>query len=236
MVFNDELIFIHIGKTGGMSCSRFLLENLKPTVYNCHPGADNEIGRWPKMHGALPLCDTHRHWTLAQSLDYLNLFNGKGLDDFKKVVAVVRDPLSLEYSFFTHLQKPHVREQRGLNAKPLFDLADGDFLEFVKRAGYHAPGLSQDDFVRLDGEIPDCVELVKFESLDPDFENAVKPFLREDADEGLRQSNRSAYKSPVEDLVTNELIDSVYKKHQYMYDSGMYSLDNYTTTSTAVGF
>ncbi len=32
MIFSDGFLFIHIGKTGGMSCSQFLLNNLKTPV------------------------------------------------------------------------------------------------------------------------------------------------------------------------------------------------------------
>ncbi len=226
MIFNKDIIFIHIGKTGGMSCARYLLENLKSRpVYNCHEYAEEEGAATP-VEGVVALSDTQRHWTLQQSLEYINKFDGRTLSDFKKVIAVVRNPVTLEYSFYQHMRKSHIRKQRGDRCQPLYNLADGDFQTFVKHAGYHSPGKTQDEFVRLNGAIPDSVELVKFESINPDFVNAVSAFTTGRTASELETRNKTTYSQGLEDVLTEELENIIYKKHQYIYDSGMYVYDN----------
>lgn len=229
MLFNKDLVFIHIGKTGGISCSRYLLENLKQPIYNCHLSAESEIAQLPKAKGAIPLTDTHRHWTLEQSLNYIKGYNERGLDDFKIVVAVVRNPITLEYSFYNHMKKAHVRGQRGPAAKVILDMSDGPFSEFVKNAGYHVPGLTQDDFVRVNGAIPEKVNLVKFESIDRDFIDTVTPYLRPGASKQFVRSNTTHYgkdgNAKRNRDITDEALEAIYQKHQYMFDSGLYSID-----------
>ena len=224
MIFNNDIIFIHIGKTGGMSCARYLLENLHAPVFNCHEFAEQEMLNNP-IDGVVPLADTHRHWSLQESLDYLKKSHNKNLSDFKKVLAVVRNPFSLEYSFYNHMKKPHVQKQRGPASQPIFNLADGDFTNFVRHAGYHAPGKTQDDFVRIDGEIPDLVELVRFESIDPDFINATRQYTKPASTGEFSKRNKTNYKQELAEYMSDELKDIVYKKHKYMFDSGMYSID-----------
>jgi hypothetical protein len=43
MIFNTDILFIHIGKTGGMSCVEYLLNNLRPTIYNCHTESRKDV-------------------------------------------------------------------------------------------------------------------------------------------------------------------------------------------------
>jgi len=224
MIFNDDLIFIHIGKTGGMSCANYLLKNLKRPVYSCHEFADKEITKLA-IDGVTPRTDTKRHWTLEQSLQYIKEFNGKELSDFTKVMAVVRHPYSLEYSFCNHMKKPHIQKQRGDVSQSLFDLANTSFKDFVKYAGYHAPGLTQDAFIRVNGKIPESVELIKFEALDPAFADAVEPFIGAGDGERIASVNKTQYSKDLSDVLTGEVKDLIYLKHRYMFDSGLYSED-----------
>lgn len=228
MIFNNDLIYIHIGKTGGISCSRYLLENLQRPVFNCHRTADSEANGLDKTEGVVPLTNTHRHWSLEQSLKYIKNFNGKDLQDFSTVVAVVRNPVTLEFSFYNHMQKSHVRQQRGEAAQILFDLSDGPFSEFVRHSGYHTPGLSQDDYLRVDGNIPNNVHLVKFEKIEPEFVDAVTPYLRPGASKKFYRINTTDYgktRMKFSDCFDDNAREAIYEKHQYMFDSGLYSIN-----------
>ena len=222
MVFNDELIFIHLGKTGGLSCSKYLLLNLQAQVYSCHKTADRDVPA-KRAESITPLKGVGRHCTLREALDFISSYNGKNLSDFKKVVAVIRHPFTLEYSYFKHLQKPEIKEQRK-KSQILTNLADGDFKSFVEKANYHRIDHPQERFFLLDGEIPDSVELIKFENLAQTFPAAVAPFLKEEELEPFPYINRTDYQSNAPDL-TDEIKEMIYHKHRYMFDSGLYSLD-----------
>ena len=63
MVFTDDLVFIHIPKTGGMICSRYLLRVLHGRIYNCHANADEECCRLGRPD-LVPVMDVNRHLSL----------------------------------------------------------------------------------------------------------------------------------------------------------------------------
>ena len=225
MIFNDEMIFIHIGKTGGMSCSKYLLRNLKPPVYNCHRGALDEMKNLPKTDGIVPVpeIDINRHSTLTEALDFIRKFKGKTIDDFSKIVAVIRHPYTLEYSFYKHLRKPRVVERRKAKNADLLSLAEGDFKNFVEKAPYHRRGYSQDSFFKVANEVPDNVELVRFERLSIDFPAAVAPFLKKGSESQLPHHNRTEYQSDISQVLTEDVKTLLYQKHKFMFDSGLYS-------------
>ena len=221
MIFNNDLIFIHIGKTGGMSCSDYLLHNLLPPVYNCHHEAFIQMKQL-KIDGIIPKPEINRHCTLMEALDYIQQFNGKELRDFAKVVAVIRHPYTLEYSFYKHLQKQRVRERRK-NSTRLLELADGTFKAFVEKAQHHRKDHTQDDFVRLGNEIPSCVELVKFEQLNVAFPEAVSRFFRKEVVYPFPHLNHTEYQTNICKELTDDVKELIYQKHKFMFDSGLYS-------------
>jgi len=221
MVFNNDLIFIHIGKTGGLSCSAYLINNLQPPVFNCHKEVFVAM-KMLKVDSIIPRADIDRHCTLAEALEYIQKLNGKQLKDFKKVVAVIRHPYTLEYSFYKHLQKTAVRMRRKQNSRAI-ELANGDFKTFLAKAGYHRNNLTQDDYVRVDNQIPSCVELVRFEQLSAAFPKAVSPFIRKGAMYPFPHFNCTKYQAKIRKELTDEVKELIYQKHKFMFDSGLYS-------------
>ena len=225
MIFNDRMIFIHIGKTGGMSCSNYLLNNLAGPVHSVHQEAAEEAARLGLSHIKCH-SDLNRHCTLERGLNFIHLLTGRVLADYDRVVAVFRHPVTLEYSFYEHLKKPHVRERRKKN-KALLDLANGDFLTFIKKAGYHRPGAAQQDFVTIDGSIPDCVTIVKFEQLTTQFPDTVSRFLKSSSPAPFPHNNRSSYQKPLRDQITPEVLAAVYEKHRFLFDNKIYELEDF---------
>jgi hypothetical protein len=226
VIFNDEMIFIHIGKTGGMSCSHYLLRALKPPVYYCH-GAALSQQRLLDQPGLILRDDVGRHCTLREGLEFIARLNGKGLDDFRKVVAVIRHPYTLEYSYYRHLQKPKARRLRkGRSRRPdgtpsALALAEGDFRTFVEHAGYHRPNHPQEKFFRLKGRVPDKLELVRFEELSTAFPEAVQPFCRDEVID-FPHRNQSAYGADFSKVMTDDVRALIHEKHRYMFDQGYY--------------
>lgn len=224
MIFTDDLVFIHIPKTGGMSCSRYLLRVLKGRVYNCHAHADEECRRLDRSE-VLPVTDVNRHCTLAAALDHIQRLSGSGAEQPRKILAVVRHPASLEYSFYRHLQKPHIAERRRKNSPELVDLAMGDFKGFVAGAGYHREGLRQEDYFLVDGAIPANLQLLRYEALADAFPAAVTGITGEPPKLLFPHLNSSGANSQeLGALLDEETCNLIYQKHSYLFDQGYYSL------------
>jgi hypothetical protein len=221
MIFNDQLMFIHIGKTGGSSCAEYLIHNLRGPAYDCHAEADRELAPLG-IEGVYPLTQfRRRHATLAEAGEYVREFDGRMLAGFAKIVAVIRHPYTLEYSHYRYMQLPAVRERERHNPG-LLERTSGDFRDFVARAGYHRANTRQEDYFLLDGAIPGNVELVRYEELAAAFPRAVDAFLKPDAAFAFPHSNRTGYSTRVHAELTEEVEALIYRKHQYMFDSGLY--------------
>lgn len=220
MVFNEDLIFIHIGKTGGMSCARYLMENLRRPIYNCHRTAENQL-QSPKLKHAIPLQGIGRHCTLIEALAFIQNFNGKTLFDFQKVIAVIRNPYTLEYSYYRHMQKPEILEQNG-NSPYFYELATSDFQTFIEKSDHHRKNHPQEKFFLVDGKIPEVVELIRFEELAAAFSMAAAPYLKNGEISPIRWAHRTRYLSVIEEHLSPEVKELIYQKHKYMFDSGLY--------------
>ncbi|WP_116364837.1 hypothetical protein [Parahaliea mediterranea] len=218
MVFNQDIVFIHIGKTGGMSCAHYLLQNLCPPVYNCHVEADIEAARYGYRESqVVPVLNVNRHCTLAAAEQHILRLTGVSTAD-RRVLAVVRNPYDLEYSFYRHLQKDDVIERRKKNDSELVALAQGDFGAFVKHAGYHRPGLRQEDYFMMGGVVPPNVEIIRFENLESAFRQAVQSCLRDGACGEFRRLNTTAYSDSVDKHLDRETKATIYLKHKYIFD------------------
>lgn len=220
MIFNDQLMFIHIGKTGGSSCSDFLIHNLRGPAWNCHADADLELAPLG-IADVSPRTDIKRHCTLEEAAAYVHAFDGRRLEDFERIVAVIRDPYTLEYSHYHYMKLPAVREREKGNPA-LLERTSGDLLDFVQRAGYHRKNTPQEGYFLVDGQLLPNVTLVRYERLAEDFPSIVAPFLKPDASFPFPHSNRTGYDSHVEQEMTAEIEALVYAKHRYMFDSGLY--------------
>lgn len=221
MIFNDEMMFIHIGKTGGSSASEYLIRNIKGPAWNCHADADRELAPLG-LDDIRPRTDIKRHCTLVEARDYLRAFDGRALADFNKIVTIIRNPYTLEYSHYHYMKLPEVREREKGNAA-LMERTSGDLRDFAARAGYHRKETTQDGYFLIDGVLPDNVELVRYELLGDAFPAAVAPFVKHDAAFSFPHVNRTGYSSDVNDELTDEVEELIYRKHRYMFDSGLYA-------------
>ena len=224
MVFTDDLVFIHIPKTGGMSCSRYLLRVLNGRIYNCHANADEECCRLGRPD-LVPVMDVNRHCTLAAAMGHIQRVSGDQSDRQRTILAVIRHPASLEYSFYRHLQKPHIAERRRKKSPQLVELAMGDFKHFVAGAGYHREGLRQEDYFLVDGKTPANLQLLRYEELAEAFPAADAAIMGKQPELPFPHLNPSGANSrELDTLLDEETLELVYQKHAYLFDEGYYSL------------
>lgn len=221
MIFNDRMMFIHIGKTGGSSCSDYLLHNLQGPAWNCHADADRELAPLG-IAGMHPRTDIKRHCTLPEALDYVRAIDGRGIDGFEKIVTVIRHPYTLEYSHYHYMKRPDVREREKGNPG-LLERTSGDLADFAARAGYHRKDTPQEGYFLVDGAVPANVELVRYEELAEAFPRAVAPFLKPGASFPFPHVNRTGYEGRVDDEMDDAVEALIYRKHRWMFDSGLYA-------------
>jgi len=224
MVINEDIVFIHIAKTGGMSCADFLLRNLHPPIYNCY----TPLVKNPKQ-GMLPgvtiIRDVGRHIPLRKARPHIQRLTGKSFEEMRKILAIIRNPFTLEHSYFRHLQRPHIAKRRQKGSPELVKLAQGDFKTFVAKAGHLRPGGSQEDYFLIDGEIPDNLELIRFEELSSAFPDAVKDYIPAGSVTEFPRLNASGKSNELEALLDDETRELIYNKHRYMFDHGYYQID-----------
>lgn len=217
MIFNHELLFIHNGKTGGLSCARYLLDNLDGMIFNCGPGENKK-----DSHNITNINSINLHCTLRSAKQHLARDYQKNIADFKKILACIRHPYTLEISFYLHLKKPRVRERRK-NDQWLLDLSDGCFEEFVRHAGFHRSGIAQQDYFIVDGVIPDNVHLIRYENLVEEFTQACSPFMKPGPCGIFPHINKSTQATDKLVLLTERAKSLIQQKHAFMFESGYYS-------------
>ncbi|MEM6606528.1 MAG: hypothetical protein AAF671_12260 [Pseudomonadota bacterium] len=225
MIFSERLLFIHIGKTGGMSCSDYLLRSLTGPVWNCHQEADHDQSRLSRKD-ITSVAGLNRHCTLEAASRFLKENFDRRLEDFDKIVAVFRHPYSLEYSWYRHLQKPDVRERRRAQGE-LLELAQGDFEEFVRGSGYHRRGLTQERYVQIGGHMPPNVSIVRFENLGAEFLEQVRTFTDvEESNQGDARFpllNSTVYEVELDSVLTSSVKSAIQSKHPFVFETGFYA-------------
>lgn len=213
MIFNDKLLFIHIGKTGGISAETFLCSALEAPIFNVkHRVDDVPLGLETNLAG-------RRHATLAEARDFLR-DRGRTLDSFTEIVAVLRNPYDLEVSLFNHYRKElRKRPDMARRAPKRMDIVRrGAFAEFVEADFHHRPGVAVADYVHVDGVLPPNLRLLRFESLESDFRS-----LRSVANpEAVFPHRNASSGSTAAELLTPSLESRIQKKYAWVFEEGRY--------------
>jgi hypothetical protein len=96
MVFSNDLLFLHIQKTGGTSVTEYLLHTLPPPVYYMGRGRHSHIQRPGLTH--LPGTN---HGTLKEAAAVVREY-GFELERFPVVIAAIRNPYDLAVSMYSY--------------------------------------------------------------------------------------------------------------------------------------
>lgn len=177
MVFNKDVLFIHLGKTGGMSVTDYLCNTLEPPVYHVLPQSHLESS---KPLGYEQMIPGNRHASLTVAKEIIEPFNMK-ISDFKLIFVIVRNPFELHFSYYKHLRKPHIikRLSQYPNSKKRLDAAMGDYEDFAQEDFVHYNG-NLAAFFQLNGRRPDNMKVVNFENLNIEIPLLIKPFAIND--------------------------------------------------------
>lgn len=214
MVFNNEVLFIHLGKTGGMSVTNYLCNVLKPPVNHVVKKGESES---LKQSGHVVFHPWKRHANLVEAASYLKGFGIK-LSDFKLIFCVVRNPLDMDYSYYKHLRTERYSKDLFANQRNrrLLVAASGDYETFASQYFTHYHG-NLKDFFEINGTVPDNMKFVKFEELAKTVPELIKPFA-------IKQIPFPCYnKSDIVKTEKTELsvaaINSVFEKYEYIFNN-----------------
>ncbi len=216
MVFNDEVLFIHIGKTGGMSTANYLCQTLNTPVYNAIPEraqSGKQIGHETTLIG-------RRHATLKEAQGFLEE-RDKKIDDFKEIFAVIRNPYNLEISLFNYYkrklkERPHMLDNLPARKKII---KSGSFENFVRGKFYHRRGVSIRKYVVIDNKVPENVRLIKFENLREEFLKIGELYGNGNPD--FPHLNKSK-QGDLKEYITAELEPIIFRKYQWVFKVGNY--------------
>jgi hypothetical protein len=212
MVFNPDVLFVHVPKAGGMSVSVYLLRVLPRPVWLRFPSdalrrAMPEGARWMAGLG---------HETLAEAREVLDA-QGLDLGRLSLLLAVMRNPYDLEASRYTYL-----RAGAAWYASRNRDLAVArDFEAFAVHSEHHAgPSRPVESYFVLDGAIPANLRVVRFE----DLAAGVATALRE---AGIRTTGAFPWLNrtpPGHGRVeyTEAAEAAVHRRYRWVFDGGYY--------------
>ena len=209
MIWNDQVLFLHVPKTGGISVTTYLLENLQHAPSYTAEHRIKNVERAEFHEG-------RRHETLIDAEAFFGS-RGRSVNSFGAIFATMRNPYDLEVSRFHYLHKGHAID-KGLAQ----DLAmAGDFKKYLRFApffGSMPPRL--DRYFRIGDVVPRNLRVLRFEHLDEDLENRMTAYLRSDR-KPLAHLNRSHHED-FWSYYDDEAEELCYRRHPWFFDMSFY--------------
>lgn len=220
MVFNKDVLFIHIGKTGGTSVTNYLVKNLEKPVYRVVPAKlmNSRIKDEIMLLGK-------KHSTLAEAIPFLNERN-IDYKDFQKILAVIRNPYQLEVSLFNYYKKLIKERPKYFDTAPIRKklILRNSFPDFVNENILHRNNLKLKDYILVNKKIPVNLSIIKFESLSDSTTRETKKFRVSDIDFPHLNKSKS---TPLEEIYTKELEEKIYNKYSWIFDNHFYPRLNF---------
>jgi len=210
MLWNDDVLFIHVPKTGGMATTKYLLGVLPSPMFLSVP-----VGHAEERPG-LTIVEGKRHERLDEAAELLSR-HGRTLASFKIIRAGIRNPYDLEISRFGYLQKGHPWD-RGVAQ----DLAmAGDFEAFARHASFNGkvyPAL--EEYYEIGGTTPGNLRLIRQEHMEEDLTSAL-------AEAGIRVSGplpvtNASQHGAREEYITAVAERAIYDRFRWFFDREYY--------------
>ncbi len=213
MIFNKDVLFIHVPKTGGMAVSEVLLQALPKPLHYSHPHRPD-----PRLaaRGIVEFPGS-RHETAAMCREAMAR-HGYDIGAVKLVLAVVRDPYEIEVSRFAYLQNGNAWDS-GSNQELALD---GDFEAFARASDDHGGGtVPIEEYFELDGERMPALRVLRQEDLAEDLRAALAS-VGIDGGPALRRLNTSRH-GAVHGYYTPGAEEAVFRRYRWIFEHGYYS-------------
>ena len=231
MVLNPDVLFLHIPKTGGTSCTDFLCQALAEPVFL---SSLNE--QLASSHFRATLIPGMSHETLSElqgSSTQIKQRTGIALTDVKLIIAVVRHPYEIELSnfhFYRSGNRNILRNKLFRDERTVWriDLAQGDFSDFVAQSGHFrtrvdGSDIRCEDYLLVNGEMDHRIKVLRSESLSTEFPRLVAPFTDRVVEFPFANRSQRSAAAPFEDLGA-DLQQLIYLKHRWVFDQGYYEM------------
>jgi hypothetical protein len=211
MIFSNDLLFIHIPKTGGMSVSEYLMEVLPKPIYYAHPGFDESL----VDRGVCQFAGI-RHENMEEARGVVRQY-GFELRSFPAILVVLRNPYSLEVSRYSYLRAGYPWD-KGPNQKLALSQ---DFETFARLSTFHGgASRSIERYLLLDGAIPERLRILRFETLVEDVRNCLSSL-------GLPISNEFPWKnksshSDYRAYYTEAAEEAVFNRYRWVFEQEYY--------------
>lgn len=213
MLFNQDLLFLHVPKTGGMAVTDKLLEILpKPIYYALPQNAKDKFHNPPEIIAIAG----KRHGNLKDAQEWIEQYNKK-LSSFKKIIATIRNPYSMEVSRYFYLRKGYPWDKGKAQKIAL----DNDFETFAIESPYFGRKSSKiEDYFSIDGITPHNLTPIKQEQLHTDL-GKVLAELGVILDTPIPKKNGTKHLG-YQHYLTPKAEQAIYQRYQWLFDSGFY--------------
>lgn len=222
MLFSQDLLFLHVPKTGGMAVTQKLLNVLpKPIYYALPEGAKNKVHNPPDIIAVAG----KRHGNLQQAQEWVAEY-GKTLASFKIIIATVRNPYAMEVSRYFYLRLGHPWD-RGKAQKIALD---SDFETFAVQSPYFGRKSSLvEKYFLLNGKIPDNLIVIKHEQLYSDLAKVLAE-LDITLASSITKVNSTKH-ADYHQYLTPKAEAAIYQRYQWLFDAGFYPRETFVLSN-----
>lgn len=205
MILSPDVLFIHVPKTGGMSLTEYLLENLPGEKIVTAPAGHTE--QLPQVRVVVG----KRHETLAEAVAVMREL-GRALDSVQRIIAVVRNPYAIEVSYYHYLRLGHPWDRGALQDIAMSD----DFDRFVQFVPYPSAGggVPIETWYTLDGQMPEQMCILRLEHIRPDLARALDGIV--DVPEQLPVTNATQH-GDWRDYVNEQNEPIIFRKYEWLF-------------------
>ncbi len=210
MLWNQDILFLHIPKTAGKSLTKAFVQALKrPITCFVSKGQIQELADCDPTD--LTIVEGRGHENMNKARKILAEVN-RPLDSFKAIIVAVRNPYDLMVSNYFFMRKNYKDNTHRKN----FQIAiENNFEDYAIQVGF-AP---LERWMTIDGKRPSTLRVIRFENLQEDFDRLAEEFGFKSV--RLPHINPSSH-GPYLKYLTEKSEQAIYDKLKYLFDEGFY--------------